>query len=135
MPKTPPKERAKRVIAIKLILGITRRVIELGDNAYLNVVMMAIRMGIYERKPLDLTAIAKATGLPRSTVMRHVQTLEELGRVKTVTIGRRSIPILSDTERAIVGPFYDDINRLILLAASNLSKLDSSIVDTKRNTR
>ncbi|AIK68479.1 hypothetical protein Lo5R7ANS_09 [Mesorhizobium phage vB_MloP_Lo5R7ANS] len=133
MPNVTAKERMKRSAVIELILGACIELDKLGESRDLHVVLMAIRLGNYQKRPMDVTALAAASGLPRTTVIRHIKALEELGRIKVVNTGRRHIPILIGTDRPLVKGFYRRLEQLVISAAANLSKVDSSQVDTKRN--
>ena len=126
MPTTSPKERRRRCIIIEMILGMHGKFIDLSDDTSTTLVMMAIRLGAYQKRPMDITGLAGVTNLPRTTVIRHVKALEGLGRIKVVSAGRRTIPILSvGSERPNVEDFYRDLERLIISAGSNLSKMDT----------
>jgi DNA-binding Lrp family transcriptional regulator len=133
MPNTLTKERRKRSAVIELVLGICAELATLGENRDLHIVLMAIRIGNYQGRAMDVTALAAATSLPRTTVIRHVKALEELGRIKVVTTGRRHVPVLIGTDRPLVKGFYKRLEQLVIQASANLSKVDSSQVDTKRN--
>lgn len=132
MPNLTAKERKRRVPVIELILGVNSQLAALGESRDMIVVLMAIRLGNYQNKPMDVTALAAATSLPRTTVIRHIKALEELNRVKVVNTGRRSIPILVGTDRPMVKGFYKGLEKLLVQASANLSKMDSSQVDTNR---
>ncbi|MER9596096.1 helix-turn-helix domain-containing protein [Mesorhizobium sp. M0244] len=135
MPNIPAKERLKRVAVIELVLGVAAEFDKLGDGRNLHLVLMAIRLGNYQKRPMDVTALAAATGLPRTTVIRHIRELVELDRIKVVISGRRAIPILIGDDRPLVKGFYTRLEQLIIQASSNLSKVDSSRVDTNVNER
>ncbi|RWP18885.1 MAG: transcriptional regulator [Mesorhizobium sp.] len=132
MPNVPAKERQRRSALIKMVLGIAAELDKLGDGRDLLLVLMAVRLGNYQRRPMDVTGLAAATGLARTTVIRHIKALEELGRVKVVNAGRRTIPILTGDDRPMVKGFYTRLEQLVISASANLSKVDSSQMDTKR---
>jgi hypothetical protein len=46
-------------------------------------VWLAIALGWYQRRPLDVSAVAALTGCSRQTVLRHIATLKEQGAVDT----------------------------------------------------
>ncbi|MER8406970.1 helix-turn-helix domain-containing protein [Mesorhizobium sp. M1307] len=135
MPNITAKERLKRVAVIELVLGLTTELDKLGTSRDMHIVLMAIRLGNYQGRPMDVTALAAATSLPRTTVIRHIHALEELGRVKVVTNGRRAIPLLIGSDLPLVKGFYGKLEQLVIQASSNLSKVDSSRVDTNVNDR
>ncbi|PBB68124.1 hypothetical protein CK228_13520 [Mesorhizobium sp. WSM4312] len=132
MPNVTAKERMKRCAVIELILGACAELTALGENRDLHLVLMAIRLGNYQKRPMDVTALAATTSLPRTTVIRHIKALEGLERIRVVNTGRRAVPILVGTDRPLVKGFYSRLEQLIISAAANLSKVDSSQVDTKR---
>ncbi|MER8582657.1 helix-turn-helix domain-containing protein [Mesorhizobium sp. M1423] len=132
MPNLTAKERKRRVPVIELILGVNSQLTALGESRDMLIVLMAIRLGNYQNRPMDVTALAAATSLPRTTVIRHIKALEELDRIKVVNAGRRAIPILIGTDSPLVKGFYKGLEKLVLQASANLSKLDSSPIDTNR---
>ena len=56
-------------------------------------VWLAIALGWYEGRPLNVSAVAALTGCSRQTVLRHIATLKEQGAVDTSHEGRRTIVI------------------------------------------
>jgi hypothetical protein len=56
-------------------------------------VWLAIALGWYQGRPLDVSAVAALTGCSRQTVLRHIATLKEQGAVDTRHSGRRTIVI------------------------------------------
>jgi GNAT superfamily N-acetyltransferase len=56
-------------------------------------VWLAIALGWYEGRPLDVSAVAALTGCSRQTVTRHIATLKEQGAADTRRNGRRTIVI------------------------------------------
>jgi DNA-binding IclR family transcriptional regulator len=46
-------------------------------------VWLAIAMGWYQGRPLDVSAVAALTGCSRQTVLRHIAALKEQGAVDT----------------------------------------------------
>ncbi|MER8510923.1 helix-turn-helix domain-containing protein [Mesorhizobium sp. M0894] len=125
MPNVPAKERVRRTAVIELVLGICAEMVALGDNRDLHLVLMAIRLGNYQKRPMDVTGLAAATSLPRTTVIRHIKALEELGRITVVNTGRRALPILIGTDRPLTKGFYKRLEQLVLQASANLSKMDT----------
>jgi hypothetical protein len=57
-------------------------------------VWLAIALGWYQGRPLDVSAVAALTGCSRQTVLRHIASLKEQGAVNTSHKGRRTIVIL-----------------------------------------
>lgn len=100
MPDISRKERMRRLAVIEMVLGVNAQLFELGENRDMHVVLMAVRLGNYQDRPM--TALAAVTNLPRTTVIRHIKALEELGRVSVVNAGRRAIPILIGKDQPLV---------------------------------
>ncbi len=83
---------------------------------------LAVRHGEYSGKPLDVSGVAQMTGLPVATADRHLKTLQKLGRVRAVKIGRRSVQYLAlGPEHAAVEPAFQRLEKLILKAATNIA--------------
>ncbi len=52
---------------------------------------LRILMVLAELEELNVTQLAKLTGTSYTSIMKHVNALEEVGLVKTVTIGRMRV--------------------------------------------
>lgn len=89
----------------------------------------AIRLGQYQGTPLDATEIAGITALPRSSVLRHLKSLEGRSATYSVRVGRRIVRYLPvGDEGPDVDAFYSDTERIVRDACLELSKMDTSIV-------
>lgn len=132
MPANTPKERAKRCILIEMMLDIQEAIMNLEYDAEVSVVLMAVRLGHYSGKPMNITSIAGATSLPRTTVLRHLKELEKAERVHIKRGGPHTLVTLNgraDTPKT--APFYRRVERAVLEASRLLSKMDTKAVDTK----
>lgn len=133
--RTSKKERAERCVLIEMMLGIQGHLAARTDSQAQSVIMMAIRLGVYQGRPMDLSGIAVAVSMPRTSVIRYVKELEARGKVVQVQSGRRTVPILKDIEDPTVDNFYAHVKDLVIKAAANLSKLDTSRLDTRFNKK
>ncbi|MER9195289.1 hypothetical protein NKI13_18600 [Mesorhizobium australicum] len=125
-----PAERAKRCILIEMMLTIQEALIKLGNDPEVSVVLMAVRLGHYQGKPLDITSIAGATSMPRTTVLRHLKELEAGKRISIKRGGRRTIVTLNGrSDNKETKPFYRLVERAVLEAARDLSKMDTKTID------
>jgi DNA-binding transcriptional ArsR family regulator len=130
MPNNTPKEKAKRCILIEMMLAIQEALTKLGDDPEVSVVLMAVRLGHYSDRPMDIKSLAGAKSLKRTTVLRHLRLLEENKRVTIQRGGRRTIVTLDGrADIKETAPFYRLVNRVVMEAARNLSKLDTKTID------
>jgi DNA-binding transcriptional ArsR family regulator len=131
MPTNSPREKAKRCILIEMMLAIQEALTKLGDDPEVSVVLMAVRLGHYSGKPFDITSLAGATSLPRTTVLRHLKLLEAHHRIEIRRGSRRTIVTLDGkADIKETAPFYRLVERVVMEAARDLSKLDTKPVDT-----
>lgn len=134
MPNNTPKEKAKRCILIKMMLAIQEALTKLGDDPEVSVVLMAVRLGHYSGRPMDITSLAGTTSLPRTTVLRHLRHLEAAERININRKGRRTIVTLdgrADVKQT--APFYRLVDRVVMEAARELSKMDTKTIDETKN--
>ncbi|TPI67613.1 hypothetical protein FJ420_02050 [Mesorhizobium sp. B3-1-3] len=132
MPTNTPKERARRCILIEMMLDIQEAIKNLDHNTEVSVVLMAVRLGDYQGRPMNITSLAGATSLPRTTVLRHLKVLEAAQRISINRGGQKTTVTLNgkpDTPKT--APFYRRVERAVLEASRSLSKLDTKAVDTK----
>ena len=57
-------------------------------------IIAAIRLGMLEQKPMDISAIAAVTGIPRSTVQRKIKDPRIPEALTVLQKGRRVLPTL-----------------------------------------
>jgi hypothetical protein len=74
------RRRIRIIRACLLVHAVARKRFGTPDRA---MVWLAIAMGGYQRRPLDVSAVAAITGCSRQTVLRHVAALMEQGAVDT----------------------------------------------------
>lgn len=130
MPRQSRETQARRRILIRFMLELHALIRESNFPHDEAMVAMAIRLGQYEGRPMDVSDIAGATGLPRSSVSRHLVALRKKGMVRSVKAGKRTVqhlPLSSEPEE--VTRFYREFERLIVQASMNVSKMDTSTVD------
>jgi HTH domain len=72
--------RVQIIRACLLVRAVARKRFGTPDRA---MVWLAIAMGWYQRRPLDVSAVAALTGCSRQTVLRHIAALKEQGAVDT----------------------------------------------------
>ncbi|WP_149902398.1 hypothetical protein [Mesorhizobium sp. SARCC-RB16n] len=125
-----PKERAKRCILIEMMLGIQEAIAKLEFDGEVSLVLMAVRLGHYQGKPLDITSLAGATSLPRTTVLRHIRLLEANDRIAIKRGSRRTVVTLNGkAETKFTKPFYQRVERIVREASRDLSILDTKTID------
>lgn len=126
MPRTGKRERQLRVALIQHVLTIYRAMIDQCETADLGIIRMAVRLGTYEGRPMDVSSIAHAVGIPRPTVTRHLQQLEAAGVIQRRREGRRAVVYLvDDGDRAMVDDFYNKLHRAVIHTSHDLSNLDT----------
>ena len=57
-------------------------------------IIAAIRLGVLEKKPLDISAISAVTGIPRSTVQRKIKDSRVREALTRVQAGRSVLPVI-----------------------------------------
>jgi hypothetical protein len=87
------------------------------------IVALAIRLGQYEGKALDAYQIAKITTLPRTSVLRYLNTMRIRGRISQARIGRRNVYYIKSTSPEI-DAFFADAETVVRNAARTLTKMD-----------
>ncbi|MER8641025.1 hypothetical protein [Mesorhizobium sp. M1252] len=124
-------EYQKRAILIRMILDIHGAVLaKLKEPPEVTLVLMAIRLGEMEDRPMDLKSLVAVTHYPRTSVSRHVRELMKLGRVSVVREGRRTVMRLNpQVEGSHVKPFYGQVERAVLRASRDLTKMDPLAFD------
>lgn len=87
------------------------------------VVALAIRLGQYEGKALDAYQIAKITTLPRTSVLRYLNTMRVRGRISQARVGRRKVYFVKSSLPEI-DEFFADAEIVVRNAARMLTKMD-----------
>jgi DNA-binding transcriptional ArsR family regulator len=124
-------ENHKRAVLIRMILDIHGAVLaKLKEPPEVTLVLMAIRLGEMEGRPMDLKSLVAVTHYPRTSVSRHVRELMQRGRVAVVREGRRTVMRLNpQVEGSHVKPFYAHIEKAVLRASRDLTKMDPFTFD------
>ena len=87
-------EYRRRIRIIRECLFVRALGRELWGTPDRATVWLAIALGWYEGRPLNVSAVAALTGCSRQTVMRHIATLKEQGALDTSHDDARSyIPL------------------------------------------
>ena len=130
MPRHSREERARRCVLIRTLLELHTLTREAGIPHEEAIVSMAIRLGQYEGRPMDVTDLAEITGLPLSSVSRHVKALRKKGRVRSIKSGRRILQYLPlGHEPAEITRFYSGVYRVMLQGSIDISKMETSTID------
>lgn len=91
---------------------------------------MAIRLGQYEGRPMDITDLAEITGLPLSSVSRHVKALRKRGRARSIKSGRRILQYIPPgPEPTEITRFYREAYEVMLQSTIDVSKMETLNVD------
>jgi hypothetical protein len=94
-------------IPVEHRIAVVRGFLDIFGAAYrhtsgdmeLAAIIAAIRLGVLENRPLDVSAIAALTGIPRSTVQRKIKDPRVPEILVSLQQGRRvlpTIPVISD---------------------------------------
>lgn len=123
---TEQQKQVRRVI-LRMMLNLHALVRSRRRPTEELLVNLAIRLGQYEGRPLGATEIAEIASLPRTSVLRHLKTLEDRGATYSVRVGRRRVRYLPvGGERLEVDAFYAEAEKVIHSACDELSILDTS---------
>jgi len=88
-----PEERGRRARLAQAVLDIHRALLRYDDSAALTLTTLAVALGWYTGRKLDISSLAGITGLPRQTVSRHLSTLESAGFVQLARNTRWVYPV------------------------------------------
>lgn len=116
--------RQRRIILIRLFLDFFRLFNRDAGRREQMLVMLAIHLGHYEGKPLDITAISALTSLPRTSVTRYVNQLRKEHRIKLVRVANRILPVVP-AGRGQDQSFFDAADTALSRAIAELTKLDT----------
>jgi hypothetical protein len=75
----------------------------------LAMIIGAIRLGVLENRPLDVSAISALTGIPRSTVQRKLKDPRIPEILQTLQDGRRVLPVIT-----VVSSEWADMARRVM---------------------
>ncbi len=130
MPTSSKKEQQKRKILADLLVDAHAAYkTRYGDIPYERaLVIMTIRAEQISGRAPDQSTIAERTGIPRSSVVRHLDELGGRGYVRTGRIGKRAVSFLpAGSDRKETQEFYDAMLELVSAAAREPAKLDDTI--------
>jgi hypothetical protein len=86
----------QRIVIVRGFLDVFRAAYQYtGGDLELALIIAAIRLGILEQKPMDISAISVITGIPRSTVQRKIKNRRVPEALETLQQGRRVLPIIA----------------------------------------
>jgi hypothetical protein len=85
----------QRIAVVRGFLDLFRLAYQhTGGDLELASIIAAIRLGVLEGRPLDVSAIAAVTGIPRSTVQRKIKDPRIPEVLSILREGRRVIPTI-----------------------------------------
>lgn len=85
-----------RIAVVRGFLSIFQVAYEhTGGDMELAAIIAAIRLGVLEERPLDISSIAAVTGIPRSTVQRKIKDPRIREALVTLQDGRRLLPVIT----------------------------------------
>lgn len=131
MPRQTRETQARRSILIRLMLDLHALVRDSSFPHEEALVVVAVRLGQYDGRPMDVSDIAREVRLPMSTVSRHIVTLRKKGWLRSERSGRRSVQYLITpaSEQAEVARFYREAEQIFRRAARDISRMETSAID------
>lgn len=103
---TPEERRARLAQAV---LDIHRALLRYDDSTALTITTLAVTLGWYSGKQMDISSLARTTGLPRQTVSRHLRTLEKAGFLQLPRNTRWVYPIKSRKTNPALSTLYAEL--------------------------
>lgn len=119
------KEKKRRAILAKGILDIHEALLDYDDSPGMTMVVFAVALGWYEDNPMDASSIARIANLPRSTTLRHLKALEQIGLVKFSRKSRWVFPIPRNPDDSRLTPLYAKLEAIMHRVGRELSKVDT----------
>jgi len=84
-----------RIAVVRGFLDIFRAAYVYTDgDLELALIIAAIRLGVLEERPMDISAISVITGIPRSTVQRKIKDERIPEALQILHDGRRVLPVI-----------------------------------------
>jgi hypothetical protein len=84
-----------RIAVVRGFLDIFRTAYKYtAGDLELALIIAAIRLGVLEEKPMDISAISVITGIPRSTVQRKIKDRRIPEALQILQEGRRVLPVI-----------------------------------------
>lgn len=118
-------EDARNRQLIRFMLRANSQFARLGRNPEVTLVVLAIRLGEIEGRRMDVSALANMVSLPRTTVIRHLNTLVASGEVDMFRSGRSVTPRLRSVESPSLRALFESFNKGVRTLCLELSKLDT----------
>jgi hypothetical protein len=120
------------VLLAKFMLNLLHIVHDHSPDVETAIVAMTIGIADAEGKPLDLSAAAAMTGLPRTTVTRKVRAREHIGKLVRIRDGRRTLVAPSDRQKLSKDrrDFFDKIETAVRRCREALDELDKGLSST-----
>ena len=97
------------------ILNTYRSVFQDADYA---AIFLAVYIGHMQQRPMDITAVAMATQLPRTTVLRKLKEFSSNGLITMQKVKNRKVPIINDGDVIV-----DRLSEMQLLMAQEIKFL------------
>ena len=96
------------------------------SNAETLVMALAVGIAEAEGNPLDISAVAAITRLPRTTVLRKLRQREKQGKLVRIRDGRRVLLAPSDRQKLSKQrqDFFDQIEEAVRRCREALAELD-----------
>lgn len=121
----PPRELRRRAILARGVLDIHAALKRFKDSPAMTMTILAVALGWYEGRPMDTSGIARIASLPRTTVMRHLRTLEAEGFLRFSRNQRWVFPVPVDHKAVINVHLYDDLELIIARTGRFLTEMDT----------
>ncbi|SER27462.1 hypothetical protein SAMN05216548_11460 [Faunimonas pinastri] len=129
MPELPTSTENLEELATARVLFKLLNLASSAENIELAFIILTIQIGILEGRPMDISALAAMTGLPRTTVLRKLRDFEQrTGRLRWQSKGSRRIPLI-DPDFSLWGKHLKTAARLMRQYVDLLSILDKSAFD------
>lgn len=127
------KHAKERLIITRMILRIVKaytcaymQVESFGSVADEAVLLGAIYVGHYDRRPMTAAKLAGYAGIPRATVVRKLKRMEEDGLIKMVEGAACLVTSRLNSPQMLAS--YQENRREVTRAAAELSKLDTNTI-------
>lgn len=127
------RDRETRRILIKMMLDLHALIRGNNDGSAKPrrveeaLVSFAVRLGQYEGRAMDVSAVSEVTRIPQASVSRHIIALRKKGELKSVKAGRRTlqyVPLAPENEGVSV--FYLEVEQIVRRTCHDISKMDDS---------
>lgn len=131
LPDATEQQQEVRIILIRMMLDLHSLVTSQARPTEEMIVAFAIRLGQYEGKRLDASSIAAITTLPRTSVLRHLSSMQVKGRIAQTRVGRRIVYHFKSSSLE-TDAFFAGAEKVLRTAVRQLSKMDTLTSRHKR---